>query len=116
MILGAFKGKEKRPTVVLEVVASQSLRIWHSFVGTISEPIYLLGHVGSVYYHFLSIGMASSNNDLNVLACSPLFDSVRDGTQPQVQYQIGAKSFNTPYRYKYNIIWRRGLTYTLCTT
>ena len=32
---GQYKGKEKRPTVVLEAVADQQLWIWHVFFGTV---------------------------------------------------------------------------------
>ena len=31
---GQFMGKEKKPTIVLEAVASHSLQIWHAFFGT----------------------------------------------------------------------------------
>lgn len=30
---GAYTGKEKEPTIVLEAVASQDLWIWHAFFG-----------------------------------------------------------------------------------
>ena len=41
---GAYNGKERRPTIILEAVASYDLWIWHAF-----------------------FGMPDSNNDLNVL-------------------------------------------------
>lgn len=53
---GQFQGKEKKTTIVLEAVASKSLRIWHAFVGT-----------------------PGALNDINVLNRSPLFDSYVDG-------------------------------------
>jgi hypothetical protein len=31
---GQYKGKEKKPTMVLEAVASQNICIWHAFFGT----------------------------------------------------------------------------------
>ena len=52
------------PTMVLEAVASQDLHIWHAF-----------------------LGIAGSNNDLNVLNNSPLFFDALKGEAPQVQFQ-----------------------------
>eukprot|EP00918_Siedleckia_nematoides_P010874 GHVU01023854.1.p1 GENE.GHVU01023854.1~~GHVU01023854.1.p1 ORF type:complete len:459 (+),score=30.35 GHVU01023854.1:323-1699(+) len=46
---GQYKGKEDKPSLILEAVATQDLRIWHSF-----------------------FGMPGSNNDLNVIDRSPL--------------------------------------------
>jgi hypothetical protein len=34
VLAGKFKGKEKGPTSVLEVVATHNTWIWHSFFGT----------------------------------------------------------------------------------
>jgi hypothetical protein len=48
---GQFKGKEKKPTMVLEAVASKNLRIWHAF----------FGNPGAL-------------NDINILQRSHLFD------------------------------------------
>lgn len=53
---GQFQGKDKTPTIVLEGVASHSLRFWHAFVGT----------PGAV-------------NDINVLIRSPPFSSFVNG-------------------------------------
>jgi hypothetical protein len=54
---GQFEGKEKDTSVVLEAVASKSLRIWHAFFGT-----------------------PGALNDINVLQNSPLFDSFINGS------------------------------------
>lgn len=53
---GQYEGKEKYTSVVLEAVASKSLRIWHAFFGT-----------------------PGALNDINVLQNSPLFDNFING-------------------------------------
>ncbi|KAK9131397.1 hypothetical protein Sjap_011884 [Stephania japonica] len=53
-----FKGV---PTLILEIVASKSLWIWHAF-----------------------FGMAGTNNDITVLDRSPLFDDLINGVAPHV--------------------------------
>ncbi|XP_071699446.1 uncharacterized protein [Rutidosis leptorrhynchoides] len=63
--LNAWKGHFTRgdhsyPTIMLEAVASYDNWIWHAY-----------------------FGMAGSNNDLNVLNASPLFDSLLTDTAPQ---------------------------------
>ena len=50
---GQYKGKEEKPTIILEAVASNDLWIWHVF-----------------------FGMPDSHNDINVLHRSPLFDNL----------------------------------------
>ena len=47
---GMYKGKEGKPTVILEAVASHDTWIWHAF-----------------------FGMPGTLNDINVLNCSPFF-------------------------------------------
>ncbi|XP_073360077.1 uncharacterized protein [Aegilops tauschii subsp. strangulata] len=47
---GQYQGHVKKPTIILEAVASQDLLIWHTF-----------------------FGMPESHNDINVLQRSPLF-------------------------------------------
>ncbi|OWY92063.1 hypothetical protein PHMEG_00039083 [Phytophthora megakarya] len=64
---GAFQGKEKSATVILEAVASKSLWIWHTFYG-----------------------MPGVNNDLNVLERSPLLDDVVNGVAPEVEFTVNA--------------------------
>ena len=49
---GQYKGHVDKPTIILEAVASKDLWIWHAF-----------------------FGMPGSNNDINVLHRSPLFEN-----------------------------------------
>ncbi|MFS7995571.1 putative harbinger transposase-derived protein [Helianthus anomalus] len=57
---GAYvRGDIKRPTIILEAVASNDLWIWESY-----------------------FGVPGSNNDINVLHTSSLFQTVTDGTTP----------------------------------
>jgi hypothetical protein len=51
--------------MILEVVASQDLWIWHAF-----------------------FGLPDSLNDINVLNRSPLFWSLTSGMTPQVEYLV----------------------------
>ena len=60
-------------TVILEVVASQDLWIWHSF-----------------------FGMAGSNNDINVLQRS-VFLSLAKGEAPMVNYTINGNPYDMGY-------------------
>ncbi|CAL8152183.1 unnamed protein product [Prunus armeniaca] len=62
---GQFTGYKRKPTVVLEAVASYDTWIWHAF-----------------------FGVAGSNNDINVLARSPLFNDVENGVSPHIQYVV----------------------------
>jgi hypothetical protein len=65
---GQYKGKEPWPTVVLEAVATEDLRIWHFF-----------------------FGLPGSLNDINILDRSPLLDRIMHGTAPQLKYVIAGK-------------------------
>ncbi|XP_074346176.1 uncharacterized protein LOC141684943 [Apium graveolens] len=58
MFMSGHKGV---PTILLEDVASSNLWIWHAF-----------------------FGVAGSNNDINVLDRSPIFDDVLEGRVPEV--------------------------------
>ena len=62
---GAFKGKEKVPTMALEVVVDSRLWFWHAY-----------------------FGMPSANNDLNVIDCSPLFRNLLNRTAPEVKFTL----------------------------
>ncbi|ETP03402.1 hypothetical protein F441_19628 [Phytophthora nicotianae CJ01A1] len=73
-LAGQHKGKEKKPTKVLEAVADYDLRIWH--------------------YNF---GSPGSLNDINILEQSPLFDSMLRGEALQVTYTVNGNSYDTPY-------------------
>ncbi|XP_071739670.1 uncharacterized protein [Rutidosis leptorrhynchoides] len=68
------RGDHGYPTIMLEAVASCDNWIWHAY-----------------------FGMAGSNNDLNVLNASLLFDSSLTDTAPQVPYEIGDVDFDRGY-------------------
>lgn len=61
---------------MLETVASQDLRIWHAYFGVIG-----------------------SNNDINVLDASPMFDKVKLGTTLDTPLPLRG----TAYKYRYYI-------------
>lgn len=56
---GQHKGKEGAPTLTMEAVADDRLRIWHMF-----------------------LGMPGLNNDVNVFDASPLQNKIADGVYP----------------------------------
>jgi hypothetical protein len=62
---GQYRGKEKKPTVVLEAVADHHLWIWHS-----------------------AFGYAGTLNDINIWDQSPLMQSFLDGTFPDFEFEI----------------------------
>ncbi|XP_072076766.1 uncharacterized protein [Arachis hypogaea] len=61
-------------TIVLEVVASSDLWIWHAF-----------------------FGVSSSNNDINVLDRSPVFDDILNDRAPEVNYTINGNNYTMRY-------------------
>ena len=71
---GAFQGKEKRPTVVLEAIASYDLHIWHAFVG-----------------------MPGACNYLNVLDASPLLTEYVDKEMPRFEYHVNGSTYRFLY-------------------
>nr|GEU59841.1 putative nuclease HARBI1 [Tanacetum cinerariifolium] len=76
----AFKGKYVRrdhgsnPFILLEVVASQDLWIWHAF-----------------------FGVAGSNNDINVLYQSILFNDLKTGRAPEIPFVANGVSYPSGY-------------------
>ncbi|XP_008237612.1 PREDICTED: uncharacterized protein LOC103336347 [Prunus mume] len=68
---GNWKGKK---SIILEAVASFDCWVWHAF-----------------------IGVAGSQNNLNVLGQSPVFDEVLRGHSPQVTYQINNTVYSGAY-------------------
>ncbi|XP_021730589.1 uncharacterized protein LOC110697530 [Chenopodium quinoa] len=75
----AWKGQYTRgdygyPTIMLEAVASVDLWIWHAY-----------------------FGVAGSNNDLNVLSRSNLFQEMLQGRAPEVQFTINETEYNMGY-------------------
>ncbi|XP_055586729.1 uncharacterized protein LOC129739346 [Uranotaenia lowii] len=71
---GQYQGKSKKPTIILEAVASYDLWIWHAF-----------------------FGIPGSNNDLNVLERSPLFNKLYSGKTPPVEFTINSRKYTTGY-------------------
>ncbi|XP_076881329.1 uncharacterized protein LOC143529406 [Bidens hawaiensis] len=72
-----MRGDHRHPTVALEAVASQDLWIWHAY-----------------------FGVAGSNNDLNVLEQTPLFNDIESGVAPDSSFEIdGVK-----YKYGYYLV------------
>ncbi|GJT87164.1 ALP1-like protein isoform X1 [Tanacetum coccineum] len=73
--LGQYdRGDKKYPTIMLEAVALQDLWIWHSF-----------------------FGVASANNNINVLDNSPLFDDLLDDKAPVAPYVVNGDGFEKRY-------------------
>ncbi|BAC57632.1 ribosomal protein-like [Oryza sativa Japonica Group] len=68
------RGDYKVPTIILEVVASHDLWIWHAF-----------------------FGVAGSNNDINVLNQSPLFLEQVRGEAPRVHFFVNGNEYNNGY-------------------
>ncbi|GKD39721.1 putative nuclease HARBI1 [Tanacetum coccineum] len=66
-----FPGRSGKPTIILEVVASYDLWIWHAFFGT-----------------------PGSCNDINVLHRSPVFSDVLEGRAPKVSYVMNGHQRN----------------------
>ncbi|KAE9338378.1 hypothetical protein PF008_g12096 [Phytophthora fragariae] len=71
---GQYKGKEKKPTVVLEAVADYNLRIWHC-----------------------NFGSPGSLNDINILDQSPLFNEMLQGKAPRIDFSIAGNRHYMPY-------------------
>ena len=69
-----MRGDHDHPTLMLEPVASQDLWFWHAF-----------------------FGVAGSNNDINVLNQSPLFNDVLTGKTPMCPFVAN----NITYKYRY---------------
>jgi hypothetical protein len=69
-----YRGYKGKPTIVLEAVATQDLRIWHAF-----------------------FGIPGSANDINVLQRSPVFDDLANGRAPRVNFNINGNSYNMGY-------------------
>ncbi|CAL5344958.1 unnamed protein product [Camellia sinensis] len=71
---GQYVGHQKKPTIILEAVASYDLWIWHAF-----------------------FGMPGSHNDLNVLDRPPLFSDLAQGKAPSVHYTVNGHSYDMGY-------------------
>ncbi|XP_071740538.1 uncharacterized protein [Rutidosis leptorrhynchoides] len=68
------RGDHKKPTIMLEAVASYDLWIWHAF-----------------------FGMAGSNNDINVLNQSPIFIKLKNRTIPPALFEINGNHYTKGY-------------------
>ena len=68
------RGDYRKPIVILEIVASQDLWIWH------------------VYY-----GVVGSNNDINVLNQLPMFNHILESQAPLMQFTINETLYNMGY-------------------
>ncbi|GKC14710.1 hypothetical protein Tco_1011492 [Tanacetum coccineum] len=62
------------PFILLEAVASQDLWIWHAF-----------------------FGVAGSNNDINVLYQSPLFNDLKTGRAPEIRFVANGVTYLSGY-------------------
>jgi hypothetical protein len=71
---GMYCGHVKEPTVILEAVASHDLWIWHAF-----------------------FSLPGSNNDINVLHRSHLFDRLVQGEAPKVNHILNGHNDNMGY-------------------
>jgi hypothetical protein len=68
------RGDHGHPTIMLEAVASQDLWIWHAF-----------------------FGVAGSNNDINVLNQSPVFNQILEGNAPECVFQVNGNVYTKRY-------------------
>lgn len=69
-----MRGDHQYPTLMLEAVASQDLWIWHAF-----------------------FGVAGSNNDINVLNQSPIFNDVVRGKAPVCPFVVNQATYKYGY-------------------
>jgi hypothetical protein len=69
-----YRGHHKKPTIILEAVASADLWIRHAF-----------------------FGMSGSCNDINVLHQSLVFDNLARGATPKVYFTVNGRDYNMGY-------------------
>ena len=69
-----YKGHKGKPTIILEAVATQDLRIWHAY-----------------------FGLPGSHNDINVLQRSPVFDDLANGNTPPVEFTVNRNTYTLGY-------------------
>jgi hypothetical protein len=77
----------REPTIILKVVASQDLWIWHAF-----------------------FGMPGSLNDINVLDRSPIFVALAEGRTVHINYTINRREYTMRY-YLADMIYPNLLTF-----
>ena len=68
---GQYIGHTYDPTIILEIVASYVLWIWHAF-----------------------FGLLESQNDINVLERSSVFSELAEGRAPPVNYSINGNNYS----------------------
>ena len=66
-----YCGHIHEPTIILEVVASYDVWIWHAF-----------------------FGLPGSHNDINVLEHSSVFKELAEGRAPKVNYSINGNDYS----------------------
>ncbi|XP_047964746.1 uncharacterized protein LOC125209178 [Salvia hispanica] len=66
--------KQKHPSMILEAVADYRLRIWHAY-----------------------FGVAGSNNDINVLQSSPIFNDECRGEGPEISFVANGTQYRMGY-------------------
>ncbi|XP_020266390.1 uncharacterized protein LOC109841871 [Asparagus officinalis] len=71
---GMFTGHIHEPTIILEVVASYDLWIWHAF-----------------------FGLPGSLNDINVLERSYVFSGLDEGSVPHISYKVNGRPYDMGY-------------------
>lgn len=71
---GMYKGHKGKPTLILEVVATQDLRIWHAY-----------------------FGLPGLHNDINVLHCSNVFDDLANGRAPSIEFHVNDNTYCLGY-------------------
>ena len=74
-----MSGDHEHPTIMLKAVASHDLLFWHTY-----------------------FGLTGSNNDINVLHQSPIFDDVYDGIASECPFQVN----NVTYKHEYYLVDR----------
>ena len=67
---------------MLEAVVSHDLWFWHAY-----------------------FGLAGSNNEINVLHQSPIFDDVYDGIEPECPFQVNTSPTSTDIILRMKYIW-----------
>jgi hypothetical protein len=71
---GAYRGHKGKPTIILEVVASKSLCVWHTL-----------------------FGMPGSHNDINIIQRSPIFDDLAHGRIIPIHFKVNDHDYNMGY-------------------
>ncbi|XP_026450524.1 uncharacterized protein LOC113350597 [Papaver somniferum] len=72
--VGQYKGHYAKPTIILEDAASYDCWIWHAF-----------------------FGLPVSQNDINILHKSPLFEDLKYGISPLVNFSINGNQYTHGY-------------------